>query len=708
MQPTDYPETQKDQCVSCVGVKEQKHGRTSSGVTFGMHIRIEFNTMFRMAVLFLVAMFSVAESIAQDKSLVSFKDRKIDVEKLLNAVPFDNWRWAGSIQNRCVYLLVDKGGAKYAHRISLPEPGSAPVTFDQAEVFCTEDFSKRLSFNWSVRKQDGSLLLYADKNNNEAFNMVMISPDRKLRELSNVPYVAGYRLNQEGTKIAYTERMGPEGARFKLHVLDFETDQDRVIATDTEAEQMTWGDPSWLPDGSGLIVTTMEGGVRNKGNLAFVPIDGDEKTRPRFLMPRDKNRLFPVASRYWLDSTRILGLSDENGATNLFVLDVKTGELNFLTDFKSDVGNLFEMTTSQIVFTTSSPVGTRLFKIDPTSAKPQPELLLEDQNNFTVLDADKESLLIKANSAVLPARIDKIYIESDGMVRKQTLVELSQSVQQQIIHSDVEPVLYSTFDKVPMSLGGQSYRGKIHGYLYRPKNPLPEDEAIVAVEAFYGGVNRFNPNIQLLCAAGIHVFSPSPRGVADISSEFEKLNDGDLGGLEVFDVMYGGQFVSEELGIPSARIGVFGHSHGGYEAMRQLTFDGVPGVNANTFRWGWGIAEAGFSSIKEEYDFSNIQNWIKKESGDPNQPEALERMERRSPINHISELKSPILLIHGTSDKRVPYASSKRFFEEANKMGKGKLVTLESLEGTGHSFTTIAEKRQVFQAWMNFLAALGE
>ena len=164
--------------------------------------------------------------------------------------------------------------------------------------------------------------------------------------------------------------------------------------------------------------------------------------------------------------------------------------------------------------------------------------------------------------------------------------------------------------------------------------------------------------------------------------------------------MYGGKYISELLGIPPKRIGVFGHSHGGYEVMRQMTFPGKIGGVEFRFEWGFGISAAGFSSIKGEYDKSNIQEWISKEAGDPKQ------WEDRCPINHADKLRGKLLLVHGTSDKRVPFEESKNLYDKLVALGKQAQVRLVALPGGGHVPTSTQELVTQYNTWFSFLDSL--
>ena len=81
-----------------------------------------------------------------------------------------------------------------------------------------------------------------------------------------------------------------------------------------------------------------------------------------------------------------------------------------------------------------------------------------------------------------------------------------------VAQCDVEPVLYDTFDDITYKLAGRDVVGKIHGFLFKPRRPLPSDQQLAVIYSFYGGGNSYDMLSHVLCQAGIYVFSPAPRG----------------------------------------------------------------------------------------------------------------------------------------------------------------------------------------------------
>src|SRR5690606_21847427 len=209
----------------------------------------------------------------------------------------------------------------------------------------------------------------------------------------------------------------------------------------------------------------------------------------------------------------------------------------------------------------------------------------------------------------------------------------------------------------------------LHAFLLEPRVP-PENpsQRLGLITAFYGGANTYSTQDQIFCAAGLTVVSPSVRGSSGFGKAFYSLNDKDLGGDEIIDLFYVARWLAERTGLPERRIGVYGGSHGGYATMRALTFPPETNGRNEFFPFGFGLAHAGFSSIKTFYDAPNTPDGVGLEGGGPNVPADLAKMLDRSPLTHVDRLQAPLLLTHGSKDWRVPVEESRQFVEAARQL----------------------------------------
>jgi dipeptidyl aminopeptidase/acylaminoacyl peptidase len=128
------------------------------------------------------------------------------------------------------------------------------------------------------------------------------------------------------------------------------------------------------------------------------------------------------------------------------------------------------------------------------------------------------------------------------------------------------------------------------------------------------------------------------------------------------------------------RVGVMGHSYGGYTVYALVT---------QTGRFKAAVAYAGFTDILSlyggldpRYRFSELVNpWSRPfvveaqqlRMGSPPWND-LERYLRNSPFIHADNVTTPVLMIHGELDS-LPLSQAEEFFVALNRLGKrAKLV----------------------------------
>jgi dipeptidyl aminopeptidase/acylaminoacyl peptidase len=343
----------------------------------------------------------------------------------------------------------------------------------------------------------------------------------------------------------------------------------------------------------------------------------------------------------------------------------------------------------------SNPIENEIFIIDAQGRIRKSQKI--DRNLF-ILDDETDKMLVQTNSASIQFRIDELrFDESEFSFTPR--IELPEGLEERTLHANVERVEYPTFD-IDRNTGKTRM---LHGFLYHPKNPLPDEDRLVMIQSFYGGGNYYSTRTQILAEAGIIVFSPSPRGCGGFGREFSSLNDKDLGGNEIIDVIYAAKYISAKLNIPPERIGVYGGSHGGYATMRLLTFPGEINGNKAHFDWGFGISHAGFSDIIHFYHNCNIPDWVLLEAGDP-ETEA-EKLKDRSPLYHADKMVGKLLLTHGTNDSRVPIEGSLWMADSLKKYNKD--VTLFKFEGQGHGIKGLKNQIKYYNQWFAFLEGIG-
>ncbi|MFP4544197.1 MAG: S9 family peptidase [Candidatus Kapaibacterium sp.] len=627
------------------------------------------------------------------EGLVEFKGRKIDLQPYLEGFPYMDFHpfyKAGKIfyfnQDTTTKMMV----ADLNNKI---DPA-------QGQVISDIDFANRNIWEIRYRESDKTLYWSGDEINDEVINLFKFNPiDGTSEQVTFVPYIFGWNFDKEQDNIAYVARLGTKDDRLgELRILRLETMLFDKITEDVPEMRFTWGTPSFRPDGQGIVLTALKNADRNYGNLVYVDLStGDKRVLTDSTRPRKYNF---SANPEWYDNDNFFYLSNEDGYNNLYRYDLANNRAHQLTEFSKDINELtvLEINENKYPFVIiNTPLDNIAYLLDPITG----EILFDEKldHNTSILDSEDNQLIVQESSALMKFRMSELTVNLNEMTPF-VKIDLQPELKDKIVHSTVERIQYPTFDTDPET----GERREIHAYLYKPLNPLPKDEQMVLIQSFYGGYNDYHMRQQIMAEAGLYVLSPAPRGSQGFGREWASLNDRDLGGNEIIDIIYAGKYISETLGIPPERIGVFGGSHGGYATMRLITFPGIiNGIEAD-FDWAFGISHAGFSDIISFYEDSNIPDWVLLEAGDPKKES--EKLRDRSPLYHAEKAKGKLLLIHGQNDNRVPPEGSRQMADSLDKYGKDYKYV--EFEGQGHSIKGLHNQIKYFQEWFDFLESVNK
>lgn len=139
------------------------------------------------------------------------------------------------------------------------------------------------------------------------------------------------------------------------------------------------------------------------------------------------------------------------------------------------------------------------------------------------------------------------------------------------------------------------------------------------------------------------------------------------------------RYLVDERGVDARHLVLFGESLGAAVALQLATEVAAAGL----------VLEAPFTSIRdmarEVYPFLP-SGWVKT---------------RYENIEKIPGLKTPLLVIHGSDDRTVPFAQGKAIFDAAPEPKRFLRV-----DHGGHSDAFLVGQDRYWQAWTDFLASL--
>ena len=211
---------------------------------------------------------------------------------------------------------------------------------------------------------------------------------------------------------------------------------------------------------------------------------------------------------------------------------------------------------------------------------------------------------------------------------------------------------------------------KIHGFIVKPNN-FDASKKFPLVVLIHGGPQsawndnwgyRWNP--QVFANAGYVVFAPNPRGSTGYGQQFVNEISGDWGGKAYVDIMNGvADVLRRNTYIDRNRIGAAGASYGGYMINWILGHNEDP-----RFRFKVLVSHDGVYNLTSMYGGTEelwFPEWEFK--GTPwTNPTMYSRW---SPHNFVSKFNTPILIIHGELDYRVPIGEGLQLFTAVQKRG---------------------------------------
>jgi dipeptidyl aminopeptidase/acylaminoacyl peptidase len=172
---------------------------------------------------------------------------------------------------------------------------------------------------------------------------------------------------------------------------------------------------------------------------------------------------------------------------------------------------------------------------------------------------------------------------------------------------------------------------------------------------------------------GFFVFQANPRGSFGQGEAFTKANVKDFGGGDLRDILAGVDAVEKVAPVDDKRLGVYGHSYGGFMTMWTVT-------HSNRFKAA--VAGAGIADWVSYYGENGINQWMVPFFGTTayKDPAAYDRF---SPIRYINAAKTPTFIYVGERDVECPADQSLQFHAGLDAVGVANSLVIYAGEGHG-------------------------
>ncbi len=240
----------------------------------------------------------------------------------------------------------------------------------------------------------------------------------------------------------------------------------------------------------------------------------------------------------------------------------------------------------------------------------------------------------------------------------------------------------------------------IPAYLYRPKGAGPSGKAPAMIWV-HGGPGfqykpEYSPEFQFLLGRGYAILALNNRGSIGYGASFFASDYKKHGREPLWDCLDARDHLASLDWIDEKRIGVMGRSYGGFMTLMAL-------------------AEAP-EKFAAGVDFYGVTDWVHCLSNMPGHwknaegllfakighPEAdAEYLSRISPVNHLDDIKGPLLVVHGFGDVRVDKKESDELVKSL--LARGVKVEYLEYEGEGHRLNRVKNRIDCWSRVADFL-----
>ena len=169
--------------------------------------------------------------------------------------------------------------------------------------------------------------------------------------------------------------------------------------------------------------------------------------------------------------------------------------------------------------------------------------------------------------------------------------------------------------------------------------------------------------VALLVSRGYRVLLPNIRGSASYGRTWIRPQLGDWGGVDAADVLATLDHAVQAGLTDPVRVGILGLSYGGFM------------VN-----WLIGTSDRFQAAVSENGVTNQVNAWANSDSGpdysrtsllgDPLSEAGMLQLWRQSPLAHVADIRTPLLILQAEADERCPKADNEQLFIALRTLGR--------------------------------------
>jgi dipeptidyl aminopeptidase/acylaminoacyl peptidase len=428
-----------------------------------------------------------------------------------------------------------------------------------------------------------------------------------------------------------------------------------------------WHPLDWSPDDTRLLVQKE---ISINESYLYVMDARSGEMQP--INPREGVKISHATGQFTPDGKSVLYTSDEDSEFQRLVrYDLAGGKKTVLTpDVKWDVTKLETSRDGKWLAYTVNEGGASALYLAPLATPAKARRLSVPPGVIGNFDFDPagKRLAYQLSSAASSSDVFVFDLPAAQKPVQWTQSEVGGLPREVFVTPSL--IEYPTFD------GKQ-----IPAWIYKPRTTGKKLPVVVLIHG--GPESQYQPAFSSLIQywvneLGVAVVAPNVRGSAGYGKSYLLLDNGFAREDSVKDIGALLDWIAKQPDLDATRVAVDGGSYGGYMVLATIT------MYPERIRCAVDVVGiSNFVTFLEKTE-SYRRDLRRAEYGDERDPKMREFLTKTAPLTNAAKIKSPLFVVQGANDPRVPINESEQMVQTVRKNG-GKVWYLVGKD-EGHGF----------------------
>ncbi len=344
----------------------------------------------------------------------------------------------------------------------------------------------------------------------------------------------------------------------------------------------------------------------------------------------------------------------ESDKNDIVVMNLSTSEKQNLTkDIDITVSDyVWSEKGDKIYFEAVINATNQFFELDVKTKKHKQ--LTDGRHNYTSIALAGDYLVGTRQSMMEPNELYKVSLKSG---KQEALTSFNDNILSKLDKVSIEKRMVKTTDGKDM-LTWVIYPPNFDKNKKYPTILYCQGGPQSAVSQFFS----FRWNFHLMAAQGYIIVAPNRRGLPGFGQKWNDDISGDWGGQPMDDYLSAIDDVSKESYVDKENLGCIGASYGGYSVYY------LAGIHEKRFKCF--ISHCGLFNLESWYGSTEELFFANKDIGGHYWgKDRAPSYDKHSPHNLVDKWDTPMLVIHGEKDFRVPVTQGMEAFQAAQLKG---------------------------------------